>query len=113
MLEVTELSELEDKEALLNVVNCGFIPSSYKGYWPNVVQFCFFSVLTNTGTTVQLTLQGFIGTFLASVNIWMLYQRLAEDFLQKTLRKTLMKHFEAVFSQDLPQWQPNRMPRWR
>ncbi|CAK9008445.1 unnamed protein product [Durusdinium trenchii] len=58
----------------MNIVDCGFIPSSYKGYWPNVVQFCFFSILTNTGTTVQLTLQGFFGTFLATLNVWVLYQ---------------------------------------
>ena len=31
-----------------------------------MVQFCFFSAFANTGTTVQLTLQGLSGTFIAS-----------------------------------------------
>lgn len=73
LTKVKDLSSLEVSD-YMNIVDCGFIPSSYKGYWPNVVQFCFFSILTNTGTTVQLTLQGFFGTFLATLNVWVLYQ---------------------------------------
>lgn len=61
-------------EQVLDMVDCGFIPGTYKGYWPNVCQFCFFSLLTNTGKTVQTTLQGLIGTFIATVNVWVLYE---------------------------------------
>ncbi|CAE7360461.1 unnamed protein product [Symbiodinium natans] len=56
------------------LIDCGFIPRSYQGFWPNVVQFCFFSVFQNTGTTVQLTLQGLSGTFLATINVFLLYE---------------------------------------
>jgi len=65
---------LEDYTTKGRLIDCGFIPRSYQGFWPNVVQFCFFSVFANTGTTVQLTLQGLSGTFIATINVFLLYE---------------------------------------
>jgi len=73
LVKVKEWSALEADD-LLKIVDCGFIPGTYKGYWPNVCQFCFFSLLTNTGKTVQTTLQGLIGTFIATANVYILYE---------------------------------------
>jgi len=56
------------------IVWCGMLPRSYLAYWPNVVQFCFFSVYANTGTTIALGVQGVIGTFYAIANLFLLRQ---------------------------------------
>lgn len=51
---------------------CGYLPSSYLGYWPNVIQFVVFSVYQSTGTTIQLVWQGVAGTTCAVFNVWLM-----------------------------------------
>ncbi|CAJ1381686.1 unnamed protein product [Effrenium voratum] len=70
LIKIESFSDVEASK----LYNCGLIPRTYKAYWPNVCQFCFFSLLTNTGKTVQATLQGLIGTFIATLNVWVLYE---------------------------------------
>lgn len=43
-----------------------------KGYWPNVVQFVFFTIYLDFGTTMQYAYQGMAGTILAEINIFLL-----------------------------------------
>eukprot|EP00927_Polykrikos_kofoidii_P085155 TRINITY_DN9180_c0_g1_i1.p1 TRINITY_DN9180_c0_g1~~TRINITY_DN9180_c0_g1_i1.p1 ORF type:complete len:1028 (-),score=164.16 TRINITY_DN9180_c0_g1_i1:253-3336(-) len=49
---------------------CGYMPRSYKTYWPNVVQLIVFTVYQTTGQTVKLAWQGVSGTFIACLNIF-------------------------------------------
>eukprot|EP00927_Polykrikos_kofoidii_P085156 TRINITY_DN9180_c0_g2_i1.p1 TRINITY_DN9180_c0_g2~~TRINITY_DN9180_c0_g2_i1.p1 ORF type:complete len:1066 (-),score=177.26 TRINITY_DN9180_c0_g2_i1:131-3028(-) len=59
-----------DNEADGVKIWCGYMPRSYKVYWPNVVQLIIFTVYQTTGQTVQLAWQGVAGTFCACVNIF-------------------------------------------
>jgi hypothetical protein len=45
-----------------------------ESYWPNVVQFVFFTIYSDFGTTVQYAYQGMAGTMLAEMNIFFLLQ---------------------------------------
>jgi len=48
---------------------CGYLPKSYEGYWPNVIQMIIFTVYVSTGSTVKLAWQGVMGTLCAVLNI--------------------------------------------
>jgi len=48
---------------------CGYLPQSYAGNWPNVIQMILFTAYFTTGSTVQLAWQGIMGTFLATANV--------------------------------------------
>lgn len=58
-----------DQENNPQDVWCGYFPEIYLSWWPNVAQFIVFSVFMNTGTTVNLAWQGFIGTLVVSANV--------------------------------------------
>ena len=45
-------------------------------YWPNVVQFVFFTVYSDFGMTMQYAFQGMAGTMWAELNIFFLLQLL-------------------------------------
>lgn len=48
---------------------CGIFPATYLSNWPNVAQLMVFTVFKNTGTTINLAVQGVIGTVLAGANM--------------------------------------------
>jgi hypothetical protein len=48
---------------------CGFVPLAFLSYWPNVIQMVIYTVYQNSGQTVMLAWQGFVGTLLAIINI--------------------------------------------
>ena len=47
-------------------------------HWPNVVQFVFFTVYSDFGTTMEKAYQGMAGTILAEINIFFLLQLLPD-----------------------------------
>ncbi|CAJ1454537.1 unnamed protein product, partial [Effrenium voratum] len=55
---------------------CGLLPCAqpekWSETWPNVVQMVVFSVFGGTGTTIQLCWQGFVGTFCACLNCFVM-----------------------------------------
>jgi len=55
---------------------CGVLPSSWLNYWPNGAQLIIFTVFKNTGSTINLAVQGAVGTMLAVLNMHLMTEML-------------------------------------
>jgi len=61
-----------EKEVELSRIWCGELPASYQSYWPNMAQMVIFTVYMSTGSTIKLAWQGIVGTWCASLNIYVM-----------------------------------------
>ncbi|CAJ1370814.1 unnamed protein product [Effrenium voratum] len=88
---------------------CGLLPEKWSETWPNVVQMVVFSVFGGTGTTIQLCWQGFVGTFCACLNCFvmsLLFPEGGKGAVCTTVQMGLGKCAEGEMVYSSPGYQP-------